>query len=354
MEKKILVINQGHTDNYGDVAINDTICNYFKSKEYEVSFYPFFDEKIILPLKNKLIFKILKKVVMKNQICIDFCNRLVIKNKIKKFDYDAVIIGGGELLCGHKGFNSSLYFWTKYLKKINIPVYLIGVSGDINMSEKLIKRNKKSLELCKYIWVRDGYTKKICNEKYKVNAVYAPDVVLGYNKICKSNNTFEVYDRNTLICVPINYSEKIKLNLNLENVDAYIEYISKLIEENLNCEKIIITVSVLSDEIFAQKLYSNVKDRFKNIKTEFVKYTNLEDYIKLTKKANYVISGRMHALIIAGINGCKVKGIPFKEKLKYFNEEYGNEINISSKENEVYENFEILNNIIKENFCNNE
>ena len=43
--KKVLVINQGHTKNYGDIAINNTITEFFRKKGLEVDFLPFWEEK---------------------------------------------------------------------------------------------------------------------------------------------------------------------------------------------------------------------------------------------------------------------------------------------------------------------
>ena len=60
-----------------------------------------------------------------------------------------------------------------------------------------------------------------------------------------------------------------------------------------------------------------------------------------------VISGRMHALILAKINGCKIEIIPFKNKLVVFKKEYASNEDIKGIENKVIEAFNSLENLIE-------
>ena len=314
-----------------------------------MDYFPFWSEEVVIPIKNKILYKILKKVIMKSRVLIDIFNRKSINRKMKNFDYEYVIIGGGELLGGHKGFNSSLYIWTKLLKKRNIPVIILGVSGDINMPKYMLRRNKKSLESCKEIFVRDHYTSQICQKEYNIKTTYIPDVVFGLKSICKISTDGNM-KKNAVICVPIGYNEQIKKNLNICSKEKYKEYLLNLITKNIyENEEIIITSSVYNDEVFSKELYLYVKENLKKINVLFVEYSNLESYVKLTERANVVISARMHALILASLNECNVIPITFKEKLKYFYQEYGEKINVSEKENEVCSKLERIYKIIEDN-----
>ena len=186
--KRALVINQGHTKNYGDIAINNTITEFFRKKGLEVDFLPFWEETIIFGKNYKDIPYIIIRNIMKRTYLVDFLNELAIKKQIKNKKYDAVIIGGGELIGNHEGFNSSLYILTKIFQKKSVPVYLLAVSGDTDMSNKLKERYKKSLQRCKQVIVRDGHTEKICKEVYKRNCIKGVDVVFSYLKIVDKKN----------------------------------------------------------------------------------------------------------------------------------------------------------------------
>lgn len=344
--KRILVTNQGITENYGDVAINDTIVSYFKDKDFEVEFFPFYSEELVLGKRYKRIPKVIIKSIYHIPSLLDFLVKNAIKRNLKKINYDAIIIGGGELLCGHREFNSSLYTWTKIAKKYNIPVYLVGVSGDGELPKSLLERNRESLNRCSWIYVRDGYTKKICNEIYKVECECGPDVVFGYNQICNKNLTKNEI-KNGLICVPINFSYAIKHNMGLESIEEYYMYLLNLIKKNVKeKEKIIITSSVYDDNDFNKKFSIFVKNELKEHEVFFEEYTNIDEYIKLLEKSRIVISARMHALILALINNCEIVAIPFKKKLEVFSKEYSSKTDILNKEQLVIEKFEKLHNII--------
>lgn len=348
MKKKILLLNQGDTQNYGDIAIHKMIDTYFRENGFNTEFYPFWSEDKVFG-KNIFLQKILTKLFWKNVIIMDLLNAIAIKKYIKKNNYDAIIVGGGELLSGHRGFNSSLNIWSKFAANKKIPIFLLGVSGDIHMPKYLLKRNKKSLSRFKLISVRDGKTKDILNNYYHIKCDLAPDVVFAYNKICPP--TEKRKKTGTLMCVPIQYNKLIQNNMNIYTTEKYYEYLLKLIKNNLdkNINKIIITVSVLEDINFSKDLYSYLKKRITDISLIYMHYSKLDEYIELCQKSKVVISGRMHALILALINDNKVIPIPFKEKLECFKKEYCGIQKIELIEMNVMKEFEKVKKLINAN-----
>ena len=126
--KNILIVNQGHTRNYGDVAINSTITKFFEEKNMKVDFMPYWEETLVFGKNYKKIPYRIISIIMNNTFLVDLFNKVSIKKQIKNKNYDAVIIGGGELIGNHDGFNSSLNVITKIFPKKNIRVYLLCVS----------------------------------------------------------------------------------------------------------------------------------------------------------------------------------------------------------------------------------
>ena len=322
--KKILVVNQGHTKNYGDVAINSTISKFFEEKNLEVDCIPYWEETLVFGKNYKKIPYRIISIIMNNTFLVDFFNRRAIKKQIKNKNYDAVIIGGGELIGNHDGFNSSLNVITKIFQKKNIPVYLLGVSGDVDITDKAKRRYKEALNRCKQVIVRDAHTEKICKETYKTDCKKGTDVVFAYLKVMKDNFDIEKEDKKDItILVPISYNKKIKETLNIKTKEDYYEYILNLVRKNISkTSKLVITSSVLDDEKCSKEIYEYLKKSIKENEIEFIEYTNLDKFIELLKLSTIVISARMHAMILGLIYGNKVEVIPFKTKLKVFKEEY--------------------------------
>jgi len=351
MKKKILILNQGITANYGDVAINNTLMSFFKTRGFDVDYYPFWYEEYIFGKsyrKNK-IFKLLFNIIWRVPFMMDYFNKRSISRRFNEMNYDAIIIGGGELLSGHRGFNSSMNVWTKVAEEKRVPVYLFGVSGDINMPRYILNRNRKSLTRFAEIFVRDSYTFDILKKHYNLNGKYAPDVVFAYNAMFQADNK-TLKNREYLLCVPIAFNEGIVTKMGIKNIKEYFDYLVSEIVKNLGANsKVIITSSVLEDNEFSKKFYSYAHDKLKEIDIQYKEYTSLYDYINLLGHSHCVISGRMHALILAFINDCKVVTIPFKEKLICFNNEYSYEKDKGKVERKVLEALENLLMAVKKN-----
>lgn len=342
--KKILVLNQGSTENYGDIAINDTIVTYMKDKGYQVDYFTFWLEELVLGKNYKKLPNIILKIIWHLHFLRDILMKKTIKKHIEISKYDAVIIGGGELLGGNFGFNTSLYVWTKILAKHKIPVYIIGVSGHKEMSERLLKRNKKSLHRCAKILVRDSYSYKLCKEIYDVDCDQKPDVVFAYRALCRESEKIKEKDkRNSLVCVPIMY-EALKTKMNFQNKEQYFIYLYNLINKKIKIyDRIIITTTVFDDNALAEEFFLWLKKQKIQNEISFEKYTNINDYINIINKAHIVISARMHALILALIYGCDILAIPFKEKLKVFEKEYSSNMNLEEVEKRALESLDIIN-----------
>ena len=106
----IVIINQGWTDNLGDVAIGKTLKKELKD--------------LAKPAQTAAskIFELVK---------LDFRYRKWIKKQLNGISepISAAIIGGGELLATNMNFNSAMKIWIEQLHKRKIPVFLWGIGG---------------------------------------------------------------------------------------------------------------------------------------------------------------------------------------------------------------------------------
>lgn len=329
----ILILNQGNTENYGDVAINSALVNFFINKNNTVDFCPFWDEKLVFGNNFYNLPYIFQKQYLKTFRRIDYFNKKRFKKVLKKKSYDAVIVGGGELLGNHVGFNSSLYVLSGLLDDVNIPLIVFGVSGSPKLEEEITARNRKSLLSASKLYVRDRTTQYLCENTYEVMSTYCPDVVFGLHKIKGIRNDED--NREGMVIAPMIYNDLIKNNLHLNDENEYLSYLEDFIDENkIANEKITVTCTALEDSNMVMKLYERLKISNNNVFYE--EYSNLEEYECIISNSRLVISARMHALILGIINGCIVQTIPFKEKLIEFKDTYNNKtVNVESLASEV-------------------
>lgn len=342
--KKVLIINQGQTQNYGDIAINNTISKFLKEKGIDVDFIPYWEETKIFGKNYKNIPNIIIRNIMKINMIVDFLNEIAIKKQIKKKKYDAVIIGGGELIGNHVGFNSSLYVLTKIFKKKNVPIYLFAISGDTDISKKMKQRYKKAISRCENVIARDNYTLQICENVYNTKCINGVDVVFAYLKtVDKKDYEEHVGKKNLALIVPISFNNKIKETLKIDNKKEYYKYIMQLVNQKTkNSDKLVVTSTVLDDKKATKELYEYLKENLNENEIEYVEYSSLLDFIKLLKESKIVISARMHAMILGLIYGNDIEVIPFKKKLQVFKNEYQDKHNVKEAQELAYSELEEL------------
>lgn len=345
--KKILLINQGNTKNIGDNAIFLVIQKYFLIKG--IDFQHFWDEELVYKLLWKI--KSLRKLIifsMKVPFIIDLFNKMRIKKAISGNEYEAVIIGGGELICAHHGFNSSMKCWTDYFVKKKVNIYLIGVSGDLNMRSYSQKRYENALKKCTSIFVRDSYTLNICKNHYWLNAKIFPDVVFSLNKVLNFTNEYKKED--IILFIPIAFNDEVICGLNVTNESDYFAYLEKLLMDNyISNYKIMLLSTTKNNYKTIDDFNDYMKSIYDSLSINKIRISSLEEFVDLAVKSKIVISGRMHAMIISILFNNKIISIPFKNKLEIFQDEYRGKtvINIKKVEKLSYKSLENLYNMIE-------
>jgi polysaccharide pyruvyl transferase WcaK-like protein len=328
----IAVINQGHTDNLGDIAINKVITEKLKSDGINVIFFPFWDEKKVFGILSR--FNLFLRIFLRFPILVDSLNIMRINKIVSKYKLDGAVIGGGELISSHKGFNSSIHCWSRVLKKQGVRLALYGVSGDAKMKNYLITRNIASLRRFDYICVRDEQTRNIFRTVYRLDAVdIYPDVVFSYadnsnvSNICSNDSRLAIF-------APIPFSEKIRSNLNLLDEDQYKIYLRDMITNNTSSEHVVVfTTTVKDDDLFVKSIYNEFKLQLTSHNCIYKPYSDLNEYTSLLNNADVVISARMHAMILGLAFDCKIIPVEFKEKLVVFQREYGGKVDMTSIKN---------------------
>lgn len=322
----IALITQYNTPNVGDKAIEIAERKILESAGATVDSFSFWDAKRILKMNGS---SFVARAIMHLPFLLDCLVGFWVNQCVRK-KYDAVVIGGGELLCEHRGFNSALLCWTRYFEKKKVPIFLYSISGESQLPNQFVKRYKQALRRCNYICARDNNSKKTICDIYSRSCDYYPDVVYSLEEVVT-----EKHHNNQILVVPVPFENEMKKTIGVGDIFEYADYLKSLIKEQNIDSKIVFTVTEQRDEKRIMELVDiiNKEEREYCI---YKKYDGLATFCELIQESSVVISARMHALIIGQVNDKKVISIPFKEKLCVFSKENTkfekNELVTASKE----------------------
>lgn len=340
--KKIIILNQFKTDNIGDKLINKVLLENFS--KYEIlnkGFEKFGDELDVKMYDNKIekypfLLRVFNKIGIETlkMKFIDYQIKKEIQLEIKGIDLnniDLVIIGGGALIENNSRFNAALKKWTEIFKLKNIPIIVLGVSGE-NVNLHMKKRYEDSLKKCDLIVVRDAYTKKIVSNDYHINTIQYPDIVflLDIKKYMINDN-----DRN-ILNVQVYFKPGDKFGNSISNYFEF--FINKIYELNKTHKKIILTYTTHEDKNAAIHFLQYYQTDPVIRQIELIETDTIEQYMKVLAVTKTLISGRMHAMITAMLFQCKIIPLIVNEKINTFTQEYlVNHVNIDDIKKDLNE-----------------
>lgn len=300
---KVLVINRGpKTDNVGDQAICLTLEKIIEkygnvSSIDSINFTYFFDGK------NKL-----KNIL--NMIA------------IAKKNYNVVLVGGGQLIQSNRKFPLSFFLWVFFIKIFSsskIHLFCIGADRHLKLKGKIIYRLMMSQVNSAY--VRDGVSRDSLKNNFKFDStiIHDPVFLLGSLLVIGKSKSEE---KNGIMLFGItNYSTVNRYRFMDLNEKQYLEEMSELFFSHYkNHRKSFLIYNANSDLVYTKIFKKHLFEKFK-IKISIMESERLTDYIKNIEASTTVISGRMHALIIAKTyNVENIVPIIRNEKLEVFSE----------------------------------
>ena len=189
---KVLIINEGYSDNLGDQAINDSLQYLLKSNSIENIEFQDFTKNIDAPIeistgsntsnKSPLMIQFFKKIIpSKIRWLIKNINRII---KASKDNYDLVIIGGGQLILSNATFSIAMFSWVFFLRLFgnkNIILFAVGSGTKFSFIDTLLYR--KTLKKISKIYARDEKSKEILKNTFNIDSEFVYDVAFIHNKI---------------------------------------------------------------------------------------------------------------------------------------------------------------------------
>lgn len=346
--KTIALINQFHSDNIGDKLLNYSLSlalSKFGNNVINLGFAITSEQNIIY--KNNTTYNIVKKIKYSIPSIIKYIVRyhydlLREERRIDWATVDVIIVGGGQLLKHLTAFKYCLVFWYIVSKKHHIPLILygIGIDNDVNHIEKMIY--KKILQEAHYINCRDRTTAILVKQLVGYDVVVTPDIAFTYKIIDAKRN------EDYILIMPYSYDLYRKAFGFLKSRDEYYGQILALMEKSisLNQYRIILSATTSSDASECCPFQTFLKR--KGFDSYLIESKNVQDIVGLLLKSKFLVSGRMHALILSLLCGVTPIAIPVSEKVKSFKETYmKNKMDIEDIKMEANQGVKLLDGYLK-------
>jgi len=329
---RILLINKGWSDNIGDQAIKYALEKMIASQGHSCEFADLTKPQNVTGKSRKNRFlvtaalKYLRKWVPDSvgQAAWLLRHWPIFKKQFRNNHYDLVIIGGGQLILDNASFPLAVYLWMHLMKGLHrnkVVIYGVGASPALSGMDRMLYRS--ALKMADAVYLRDHESMAYILETFGITAHYTPDVVFGISRHipeqpCKGTNT--------LIAPPCFdvYQKAWRNDPNAMTRDAYEAFWENKVMENLpvgGCAKLFYTAE--QDIGQTQRLQDQLLWN-QEIHVEIIRLGNLNDYTRELSHAGKVISGRMHALIIAFAFKKNLEVFPVSKKLTTFRDEYLN------------------------------
>lgn len=320
---RILLVNRYACSNIGDQAIRAAMGKFilenFKSDVCSSDYTARLNKT--LPLKPKTgtgflkVRELLKKVLPLNFLWF-IRNIFRIFRVLSNDRFDLVIIGGGQLLLPGR-FAIAAYTWTSIAKFFNVKVVFsnVGIGGCLTRSDLFFIRS--AISKSNGINLRDLESLTLIQNLLPGfdNVYLSSDIVftLGQGSSCGN-----LYGRRegALIGIP-DLSVYNHYNPPISR-ESYFELWWNVIRDKgyqLAASTLVYTTA--EDYLEANRFSDYARD-VHGVAIKLADYDDLDGYLELLRTSETVLSGRMHALILAMNNGCRVDVFPISPKLSSF------------------------------------
>lgn len=328
--KRVLLINAGGAGNLGDEAIRCTLERLLKDAGCDVDWASFSGHrkaKGAVTVRPRRVSAGPWKRLVKRVLPVEF--RWLLRSwttflrYLGENEYDLVLIGGGQLIQSNGALGLAMFIWVYLFKKLHKKkIILIGVGAAYEYTSFDRFLYRKAFNAVDAIYVRDRDSLSVLKNVFGIESKLIPDVAFYISKIY---NYPPRKERRAMFC-PTSYefykSKRDKPDIGLDE-NEYLQYWEGKMVKYFNDDyqiKLFCT-SRQQDLPLAERLKQTLYDKH-GIDVELLDISVLEELTEEIAKSEVVVAGRMHALIIGYIYGCKI--IPFEtsEKIETFENEY--------------------------------
>jgi polysaccharide pyruvyl transferase WcaK-like protein len=335
MTKKILVLNECNSSNLGDQAIADAVLLAFHQAKCEVVKQDFSCSQLrrqsrSLKSKGKRR-SILKSNIPRFMFSILWATRNIKTIKlVASGGYSHAVIGGGQLILSNVNFPYALFFWSYFLKKngVSYTFFACGAGESFKLHEKLLIGF--ALRNAKGVFLRDMRSVANVSKNFGLRAELCPDAAYYLeSEVQAVEPATLVSNKCCAICITA-YSVHLRYAKELGKAELTLdEYIEEWLEiaqsYHLGGYRIVLLATTSDDvdlsALFAAKIRQKIPAAELSDCCVYAKtWRELVSYIKMV---DILISGRMHALILAQLAGVKIIPYEISKKISGFSEQHG-------------------------------
>lgn len=321
---KVLIINQNKSDNIGDKLLSKMLCerlNNLGVQTKELGFAQTKEQNVTYEKENStrhFLNSVKRECPMFIKYLLNFGPKLrKQQKKVKMEEYEAIVIGGGQLIKHKSVFLYCLIYWAGIAKKYSVPFafYGIGIDNNLTFAEK--KLYKRVFSKAFFVNCRDMDSAQMVKSFFGIEAQVSPDIAFTYcptqNSACNEKKKIDY------LVMPYSYTTaQSAFGLSLLKIQYY-DGIFK--EMNIKEEtRIVLAATTSSDagECIQFKEYLSTK----NVNAVINITSTAEELSNLFSDSEVIITGRMHAMIIAMLCGCKITPIRVSDKINTFEKDY--------------------------------
>ncbi len=333
--KKVLLVNRKTCSNIGDQAISLQFENFIKEnfdvQVKSVDYTSTLSKPDVLNVElsgyKRQGKKMIKKLLPLNFIWV-LRNLSRIIGEVRSFRPSLIIIGGGQLLLPNR-FLVAAITWVLISKFHGVPIVFsnIGLGGNWSVIKdkilNLVVRNCDGVNLRDIESYKNLY--KMTNEKSKL--ILSSDIVFtGYSSISnnddvKTKNTEKGKSRTLLGVIDMEVYNQY--NNKITRHEYYMLWLDFLKSSNVNIQDCTLFYTTKEDYL-ESKMFSSFCSQHFGIHIDLLDYATLDEYIEILDDYDLVVSGRMHALILALNKNMDVHVFPVSQKLTVFKEQIAN------------------------------
>ena len=236
--------------------------------------------------------------------------------KIDVNKYDGyVYIGGSIFMEGGQVYNldETCLEFTKKCKMLNKPFYYISSNYGPYQTQRYFDLSKETFENCTDLCFRDKYSYELFKD---INTIrYAPDVLFAYDiGECKKEK-----DTIGISVIDLDIREKLRYK-----ECEYIKFLVNNIRYYLKNKKEVYLFSfckIEGDEKAIKKILEKIDESDKN-SVHIINYNgNINKFLNVYKKMEYMICQRFHSLVLSYICKQKFYVISYSKKIDNIIEE---------------------------------
>lgn len=321
MAKKILLINEGCSDNLGDQAIRESAQHELEARGFDVQFADFtrdsktparcsasseassggFQVKMLLPKKLRWFLKHGPRV-----------------KRSLSASYEGIVIGGGQLVLSNGHFPIAFFTWCWMATKLfKIPVHIVGVGVASHLKPLDRWLYKKCFAWATQVYVRDKASKKRAEELGSAQVGLLPDWAFAMARKIPVKN-----DKPTDLLIGVTDLAVYHRYQGPSSREAYYQLWWDLIAPYLQENRSVKLFYTTSADALECQLFQQYLQQKASLNAPILETPGLPELVEVLQGAQTVVSGRMHALILGKVYCPQIVAFPISDKLKEFDQEY--------------------------------